>query len=130
MTIIASVLGLLVLFEFITGLYLDNEGYSLAKGLPYPVPARVAPVCNLEQVEAEHSISIIPGEDNFQVIQVLLDEGVVRLVLISSQFSMCFPCILIPHAYEAKIIFPDHFPLFVLPTLTVKKKTLFLGWRH
>ncbi|KAG0359459.1 hypothetical protein BG005_000763 [Podila minutissima] len=78
-----SVLGLLVLFEFITGLYLDNEGYSLAKGLPYPVPARVAPVCNLEQVEAEHSISIIPGEDNFQVIQVLLDEGVAGDINIS-----------------------------------------------
>ncbi|KAF9338027.1 hypothetical protein BG006_000607 [Podila minutissima] len=83
LTIIASVLGLLVLFEFITGLYLDNEGYSLAKGLPYPVPARVAPVCNLEQVEVEHSISILPGEGNFQVIQVLLDEGVAGDINIS-----------------------------------------------
>ncbi|KAG0030737.1 hypothetical protein BGZ82_007306 [Podila clonocystis] len=78
-----SVLGLLVLLEFITGLYLDNEGYSLAKGLPYPVPAKVAPVCNLEQVEAEHSISILRGEENFQVIQVLLDEGVAGDISVS-----------------------------------------------
>ncbi|KFH63548.1 hypothetical protein MVEG_10957 [Podila verticillata NRRL 6337] len=83
LTIIASVLGLLVLFEFITGLYLDTEGYTLAKELPYPVPAKFAPVCNLENVEAEHSISILSGEQNFQVIQVLLDEGVAGDISIS-----------------------------------------------
>ncbi|KAF9316838.1 hypothetical protein BG003_001498 [Podila horticola] len=83
LTIVASVLGLLVLFEFISGLYLDIEGYSLAKGLPYPVPTKIPPICNLEQVEPEHSISILSGDKNFQVIQVLLDEGVAGDINIS-----------------------------------------------
>ncbi|KAG0344964.1 hypothetical protein BG004_004052 [Podila humilis] len=83
LTIISTVLGLFVFFEFITGLYLDNEGFTIAKQVPYPVPTRYSPVCDLSKVEPEHSIFVINGEDNFQVIQVLLDDGVAGDITVS-----------------------------------------------
>lgn len=85
--VVAHVLGSLVLVAFATGYYLGNRVWPFKPEAPYPDPPKALPVCNLDHIKSYTETVPLALENNFQIFNVVFDEGIVRTF---SPFSFLF----------------------------------------
>ncbi|KAF9327449.1 hypothetical protein BG006_009248 [Podila minutissima] len=81
--VVAHVLGFLVLVAFASGYYLGNRVWPFKSEAPYPDPPKPLPVCNLDHIEGYTETVPIALENNFQIFNVVFDEGIVGNILVN-----------------------------------------------
>ncbi|KAF9310102.1 hypothetical protein BG003_008934 [Podila horticola] len=81
--VVAHVLGSLVLVAFATGYYLGNRVWPFKPEAPYPDPPKALPVCNLDHIKSYTETVPLALENNFQIFNVVFDEGIVGNILVN-----------------------------------------------